>query len=401
MINPSAFGWVNKFFFEQGSQKQFEHYDFKNFYLATRQTGFLVGYATNFVTAIPIEINKLTTEEISKIALLNSLFGIYQISKKSNDNQDFILTCVAFYKELHPKESGLWDVFLPHESPDSKLEKIIANRIKTNDNIISKNFSHILTNALLFIDVLAFKHYLLENTLPKKYLKKIEDIIVGTVSLALNAKAVKSNYDELLQKLFESSVRYSKFSVAYKEASIENVDFSYLKDEYEKFYLIDIANMALWNDGKMENSERYFLYQLNLQLQLEDAFVQESIIAMDIFLKQNKASISYFNYSNPVKHFYDQTTSNVQTLIERNKKRLQVEISQSRELMVLLSQSTKRELSQEEKKKVKTQLLDICKTIPSLTIFLVPGGSLLLPILIKFIPKLLPSAFNENLDKTI
>jgi hypothetical protein len=29
---------------------------------------------------------------------------------------------------------------------------------------------------------------------------------------------------------------------------------------------------------------------------------------------------------------------------------------------------------------------------------LLPGGSLLLPILIKFIPKLLPSAFNENLD---
>jgi hypothetical protein len=30
---------------------------------------------------------------------------------------------------------------------------------------------------------------------------------------------------------------------------------------------------------------------------------------------------------------------------------------------------------------------------------LLPGGSLLLPILIKFIPKLLPSAFNENLDR--
>ncbi|WP_258932024.1 LETM1 domain-containing protein [Flavobacterium oreochromis] len=64
-----------------------------------------------------------------------------------------------------------------------------------------------------------------------------------------------------------------------------------------------------------------------------------------------------------------------------------------------MSQSTIRELNPEEKKKVKTQILDICKTIPSLTIFLVPGGSLLLPILIKFIPKLLPSAFNENLDQ--
>ena len=50
------------------------------------------------------------------------------------------------------------------------------------------------------------------------------------------------------------------------------------------------------------------------------------------------------------------------------------------------------------KKKVKKQLLDVCKTIPSLTIFLLPGGGLLLPILIKFIPQLLPSAFNENLE---
>ena len=64
--------------------------------------------------------------------------------------------------------------------------------------------------------------------------------------------------------------------------------------------------------------------------------------------------------------------------------------------MKLLSQSTFRELTKDEKIKVREQLLDICKTIPSLTIFLIPGGSLLLPILIKYIPSLLPSAFNEN-----
>jgi len=40
--------------------------------------------------------------------------------------------------------------------------------------------------------------------------------------------------------------------------------------------------------------------------------------------------------------------------------------------------------------------LDICKTIPSLTIFLLPGGAILLPLLVKLIPKLLPSAFDEN-----
>ena len=66
--------------------------------------------------------------------------------------------------------------------------------------------------------------------------------------------------------------------------------------------------------------------------------------------------------------------------------------------MQLLAQSSKRDLDIEEKKKVKKQLLDICKSIPSLTIFLLPCGALLLPILVRFIPQLLPSAFNENLE---
>jgi hypothetical protein len=89
----------------------------------------------------------------------------------------------------------------------------------------------------------------------------------------------------------------------------------------------------------------------------------------------------------------------VTKLIKRNKKRFIKEISESRELMILLAKSTTKELNIEEKKKVKKQLLDICKTVPSLTIFLLPGGGILLPILVKYIPQLLPSAFNENLEE--
>ena len=78
------------------------------------------------------------------------------------------------------------------------------------------------------------------------------------------------------------------------------------------------------------------------------------------------------------------------------KKRLFLELNESGELEKLYVQSNKRELTKDEKNKVIDQLLDICKTIPSLTIFLIPGGTLLLPILINFIPSLLPSALNEN-----
>lgn len=399
MINPSVHGWVKKFFFEQNSEEQPLIEDARLFYENTRETGFLFGYTTHFVTQIPIETKGWTTSEFSKIALLNTLFGIYQLSEKNRNHEEFIVKCVEFYEELHPKRIGLLEVILPTDTLSNKLEKILSSRIQTNDNIISKNFSHILTNALLFIDVLAFKKYLATQEISTKYLKKAEEIIITVVNLALKTKEKKTKYDDLLQKLFESSVRYTKFNKSDSDV-LEHVNFSYFSDDFEKFYLIDIATMAIWNDAEIETSEKYFLYQLAEKFNSSNDFVDKSIAAMAVFISKNKQDIPYFNYSNPVKHFYDQTTQNVQTLVTRNKGRLLTEISQSKELMLLLTQSTIRELNQEEKKKVKTQLLDICKTIPSLTIFLVPGGSLLLPILVKFIPQLLPSAFNENLDKT-
>ena len=64
--------------------------------------------------------------------------------------------------------------------------------------------------------------------------------------------------------------------------------------------------------------------------------------------------------------------------------------------MILISQSTVRDLTRDETKRLQEQLLDIIKTIPSLAIFLLPGGALLLPLFIKIIPKLLPSAFDDN-----
>jgi hypothetical protein len=176
------------------------------------------------------------------------------------------------------------------------------------------------------------------------------------------------------------------------------LQLDYFTNDLEKKYLIDIAGMALWSDGVIENNEAYFLHSLAEFLSISEAFVVGSIQNINVFISTHKKEIPYFNYSNPVKHFYDQTTQSVATLVTRNKNRLVKEILQSKELMVLLAYSTRRDLNEKEKKKVKKQLLDICKTIPSLTIFLLPGGSLLLPILIKFIPTLLPSSFNENLE---
>jgi hypothetical protein len=217
------------------------------------------------------------------------------------------------------------------------------------------------------------------------------------VALSLKTKTNISQHDALLLKLFDASVRYTKFSTTAIK-TISDLELSYLQNDLEKFYMIDLAGISLWSDEKVENEERYFLYKLGESLSIDNSFVLSSITFINDFIAQYKKEIPYFNNSNPVKHFYDQTSDSVVVLINRNKKRLLKELSQSKELMQLLAKSTHKDLDKEEKKKIKKQLLDVCKTIPSLTIFLLPGGSLLLPILIKFIPTMLPSAFNENIE---
>ena len=93
-----------------------------------------------------------------------------------------------------------------------------------------------------------------------------------------------------------------------------------------------------------------------------------------------------------------QTIDEIKLLLQKNKLRLYQELSQSKEALFLLRKSTHTSLDEEEKAKVRIQLLDICKAIPALAVFMLPGGALLLPLLIKLLPDILPSAFKDDLS---
>jgi len=93
---------------------------------------------------------------------------------------------------------------------------------------------------------------------------------------------------------------------------------------------------------------------------------------------------------------FKETSQRWLRIIGRNKDRLITEVKESKELMALLQKSTKEELSAEEKEQVKAQFYDILKSMPSLALFLLPGGTLILPIVMKLMPELIPSAFKIN-----
>jgi seryl-tRNA synthetase len=154
--------------------------------------------------------------------------------------------------------------------------------------------------------------------------------------------------------------------------------------------------MAFWSDKIISTSEQNQLLIIGKDLKLNPNHINQSILDIDTFYSLNKDKIMLLSSKNMIQSFYDNSSKMVSKLIKRNSKRLLNELKESKELMVLLTKSTTRELTQEEQKKVQNQLLDIIKSIPSLAIFMLPGGAILLPLFVKFIPKLLPSAFDEN-----
>ncbi|MEW7278362.1 LETM1-related biofilm-associated protein [Aquimarina sp. 2201CG1-2-11] len=393
-MNPSTSGWIEKFLRDQDNDLHLLQWSLDKLYLDLRNVGFIYG------NSIDIIVNNISDivyseEEKTKINLFSALVVTYYETIENADKEDCINALLQFYSFLDTKKSFFSLTNILTSNIYEKLEKVLHTRIQTNESIFKKNFSHLLTNALLFIDVLAFDYFLIHDKNPLDYATKLEESLINTVFLALNSKTEKDQYDQLLVKLFSSSVRYTHISTE-EEASFDHLELDSYTDEIEKKYILDLTSLAVWNDEKLDQHEHNFMTALGAELGLADDYTKESLNLVRTFINTHRRNITFFNYSNPALHFYQQTSRTVSILILRNKKRLIKEISESKELMILLGQSTLRDLSTEEKQQVKKQLLDICKTIPSLAIFILPGGSLLLPLLVKFIPQLLPSAFNEN-----
>lgn len=386
-MNPSASGWIKKLLKEVSLSNSFLEYPKEDFYYALRQSGFIYGSNVNVIKDFVIK-KDLTSDEICKINLLLTLLHTHH---NSDSTLSPITSIINFYSEIDKRKASFFQGILKGKKSNAQLEKIIHKRIQINDNIITKNFNYFVINALLFVDVLAYKEYLKNQSISNSYIKQLEASIENISISVLKSKVHKTKYDNSLIDLFESSLRYQNNpNVNYKDV------IQLINTTQEKHYILDIACMATWSDRTIDEDEQLFLYQLGKDFKLDRIVVKQSINTVNQFYNSHKEDIALLSSKNIVETFYDNSSKMVSKLISRNSRRLKKELKQSKQLMVLLTQSTIRDLSEDEQKKVQSQLLDVFKSIPSLAIFMLPGGALLLPLFVKFIPKLLPSAFDDN-----
>src|SRR5690606_32303033 len=157
-------------------------------------------------------------------------------------------------------------------------------------------------------------------------------------------------------------------------------------------YLHDITLMILWNDEKIDDKEFNFILNLQKVLDLPQGFTKRSLQFMTDFIESNRNEIPYFQFSHPLKKLYKHTNKTVALLIKRNKTALIKELENNKLLMQLVFISCYSSLEQKVKQQLKYQSMELGKTIPAFSIFLVPGGSLLWPSWIKLLPEVLPNS---------
>ncbi|WP_034258699.1 LETM1-related biofilm-associated protein [Altibacter lentus] len=397
-MNPSATDWIPKLL--NGFRPEDLLGSNKNevdFYSDLKSVGFIFGVSVSSLLGKNVSSLQLTKEEYTKVNLFHALLTTYCYFNNTNNFSEAVPKIITFYQQLEKGKTGFFKKLTLSQTPTQELEHILSARLQETNTSLKKNNTSILTYALLYADVLAFMRWLDTPRAIKNYAKLLETLVISCCFLALKAKRKQTKYDRLLIELFESSSEYLIETASGTQViTLQNLSRLKKLNLLEKKYLLDICTIAVWDDHQMDLAEFKFLQDLIAFMQLSEDELTKSLKELSLFSEAYGSKIKLFEYSNPVRLFYKQSAATVKLLILRNKKRLQQELEESGELLVLLSQSTVRDLSEEERHKVKEQLLDVCKTIPSLTIFLLPGGTVLLPLLVKFIPKLLPSSFNEN-----
>ncbi|MEO6346687.1 MAG: LETM1-related biofilm-associated protein, partial [Aquaticitalea sp.] len=349
--------------------------------------GYIYGNNVSVVNGVYAKTD-MTDEELCKV---NHILALYYIYRTKDSNLDFVESVIQFYKAVEDYKESFLQGLLGKKKTSILLEGIIHKRIHIDDNLLTKNFNYFILNALLFIDILAYEKFTANNSISDRYFKNMEMTLETIALTVFELKTNKTNYDKSLIKLFESSLRYQN-----REYKSYSDVISTPKKLMEKYYCVDITCMASWTDLQIDKKELEFLKQLGLDLHLKSEVIQHSITDINCFYSSNKNQIGLFTKKNIAQSFYDNSSKMVIKLITRNSKRLMKELRESKELMGLLRKSTKRPLTDQEQKKVQEQLLDIIKSIPSLAIFMLPGGAILLPLFVKFIPKLLPSSFDDN-----
>lgn len=409
-ISTGSKNWIPYFFhlhekgvlsigfkFKSDSFREMIHYIFN-------KTGILYGSALSNLYASNKFVSHLTKKEKLKLLLFENLFFVYQCynAKSQIDYNNFLNLIERFYNNFQKKIS-LWD-FDSDKETSLKIEKILSERVKIKSNITRGNYwLNQSTNGLVFVDVLLFSAFLKEQEID--LVKSYDNLVFALLQFLTKAAYSDGKIEEKEKRLLSYLLSSSHLNEDQKQKLANWIsnpnqleDVTLLKSPNIDYKLIfELCVFVACGTHTVHPSEERNLKNIGKAMNLSNIEIDEAFLVGRTFVFKNKGALAILNEEKSSGVLLKAIQKKWMLILGRNKEKIFSEIKESKELMDLIGKSAVRELSAEEKDQFKTQFYDILKSMPSLAIFLLPGGAILLPIVIKLFPDLLPSAFKENI----
>ncbi len=294
--------------------------------------------------------------------------------------------------------------------PFANFEKEILHRLDHKNEHL--NLTGFYYNSFLFLDIYYCMLWQRESLMgmenPQEVLAKLAagqaELRYMLIRLMISSAASSGEIIPSEKRLIEWFLKSSRLPRAQKSQlrshlkkglTIDQIEFSPQPWIVRRF-LLESVMMTMLIDHDLSSGEERFLHEAVEKLELWEGELNQSLMALEIFILNQEEHLQIFQDRSFVLNVGKNLSGQVTAVLKKNLHGIINEIKETHELYHLLVKSSQTPLTSEEKDKVRAQLLDILRTIPALALFALPGGGIILPILIKLLPfNVLPSSFDN------
>ncbi len=363
-------------------------------------------------------------EDIGLLVFLESLYACLLFEKQEIESQraeevsfkGLVQPTMEFFLRTHDnlyvQRKKIKSIFQKGTKDDlyHRFEMVLKKRIHLGAK--GSEMAHYFSNSLLLIDLyfaLIWQREKREETGKKPEQEQIASRIVnlheGLLDIVIAAthanKTIEKEEKKIFEQVLDSSDLNRSLRKKYREKfqngiGVKDILVEDLPWLIKRFYL-EMGLMTVLSDEVLEDSESEFIEALAQKLGFDKDDLDQSKLAVETFLLSHQKYLSLSRRKYVVDKISSRWRIRVRNILMKNKDRLAKEFDESQELYQLLLKSRTSELNQDEKEKVRVQLMDILKTIPPIVIIALPGTFITLPIMLSVMPKsMLPSSFQDD-----
>ncbi len=394
--------------------------DDQKLYSVIQPTGLMYGHPVKPVLDYGYKTNNWPDKEKMKLIIADTLMHqklIKSLEQERKEVREYLVRLVDDITEFYQNEL-LTKKIRPRTWWGRKrtsmeiLDRIIERRLKVNAKWRNHFWANFFNNSMMFLDVYLFGKWMSKATDHKKFealqnkQKRIRITLLKLIAASAYANKIIEKEERKLFDFFLNSASLNPLekreakSFIDSEMSLNEIDFSDVDDWILKKYFLEMGILTIWADRILEESEKKFVRELANKLGFSESELDESMLAIESFVLTNWEQVHFLRQKKDFNIVKETWQKRLSMALNKNKNAIAQEIRESKELMHLLKKQKTEELTEEEKRKVHEQLIDILKTIPAFVIIALPFTFITLPVLMSILPKsVFPSAFTEEDDE--